>query len=1542
MKKIVAFILLISLVATMIVVSKANESGNYTIKISNKEKYVSNRTVTNDPNKDDITMILVIGQSNSTTVVGYPKELDAIANGHRSSVTEVTATPAANTVFMAKYGETISELNSSNDVANLISSDHIGGYSAAMGKRWNELTGEKVVIVQAAKGSRGMHEWVKDPENYTCTCGHSDALYSATISQFNACYNALKDNYNIKHSFYVWNQGEHDDKFSSQSGVTINSKEKYYQAYKSMHENLLADLPLDFGGINIARSHYGDNTKYLSTSRLGQYEATNKLPGCYLASRFFENTTTSDMDQTAEGSYGIHATQKTYNKWGKDAAEKIYDIAFDQNDGLKAVEILKNNSQTGAIKARFNADGDLLSGSNTLSSGETLAFVPQPSGDYTVSFSVDGDESKVDDFGTPNASVFSANPQLKINVTTDNGVVISDEQETTEPTSSNVGWHVMFDWENEGNHGDNVVSTTVSAGANKAVIVRELSAYNDGGYTLLSGSTKAIWIYNDLNNSDSTTCTPTNNKTPGTVTLNSLAGASDLRVNLHIKDKPANTEKFYIGVILSGNTYYAELTKSDYFSAKYYSFVGKTLTKMGTSENKTITAEDIPNITKIAGWVSTNKYSALLIDNIEYYDGTTSASGPTTVANTWNVMFDWENEANEDLAEITSTTADIGDIKRVVVKLLSVYDSAGAYTGRLLEGSTKAVMFYNDYNYTNGTTCSPLNNNVPGTIALNSLAGATDLRVNLHIKQTTKNDNFYIGVILNGDTYYTPIAKADYGTATYYSFVGKTLTKMGTEDTVTLTSSDIPNITALAGWVNSTDGWPAILVDNIEFFSGASTPTETSTEATEPTSASNTWNVLFDWENEGEDKSEITSTTVSAGANKAVTVKELSQYDTNYATFGFISGSTKAIWIYNDLNCATAATCNPTNGSAPATVAIPTLTGATDLRVNLHIKQKSYSPENMFIGVVMNGETYYKQLTKSDFFTASYYSFVGKTMTQLGSSSSVTITESDIPDITAIAGWVQTVGYSALLIDNIEYYGNEIEFNGGETPVTPTTKNIQYYRNNMKLDWSDEFDGDSLDTDSWNYQPESKHRNNQETAYKPGNVQIVDGNLVLTAKKETVTCGCDLSEEEHQAKYNHSKTYNYTAGGIDSQHKKLFKQGMIETRVNCPEGSGTWCSVWMCGVDSSGNAHWPFTGEIDIIEYAGKNPTQEFSSLHYTPTTYYEGISSYNKKSAGGNTYTLPAGKFSSGYHTIGIMWTETSIDFYIDDYVYQKVDITAQEFYAFRDYDFYFLVTFPLGGATAGAINDSILPQSFSVDYIRSYQPYEATAQSVTNNSITLQAREGYQYSKDGTNWQSSNVFTGLNADTEYTFYQRMAQTEVFSGATNKSKSVKIRTASNTDYSAIAGTTLDDAQMRIGSQNGIRFLTNIDTDLVETAKSEGYTVTMGTIIAPSNANDSLFTVDGALAKTVSSTYYNDDLGQIAGSLVGIKASNISRVFAARAYVTLTKGNYSVTYYSSKNEGRSLQTVAASAKSDSNFYNTLTSTQKAMVDAWAEGNAYTT
>ena len=62
----------------------------------------------------------------------------------------------------------------------------------------------------------------------------------------------------------------------------------------------------------------------------------------------------------------------------------------------------------------------------------------------------------------------------------------------------------------------------------------------------------------------------------------------------------------------------------------------------------------------------------------------------------------------------------------------------------------------------------------------------------------------------------------------------------------------------------------------------------------------------------------------------------------------------------------------------------------------------------------------------------------------------------------------------------------------------------------------------------------------------------------------------------------------------------------------------------------------------------------------------------------------------------------------------------------------------------------------------VKPINPYTVIAPEFfrnTANSITLKYIEGYEYSMDGKTWYSSNIFTGLKFNTQYGFYQRIAE---------------------------------------------------------------------------------------------------------------------------------------------------------------------------------------
>lgn len=96
------------------------------------------------------------------------------------------------------------------------------------------------------------------------------------------------------------------------------------------------------------------------------------------------------------------------------------------------------------------------------------------------------------------------------------------------------------------------------------------------------------------------------------------------------------------------------------------------------------------------------------------------------------------------------------------------------------------------------------------------------------------------------------------------------------------------------------------------------------------------------------------------------------------------------------------------------------------------------------------------------------------------------------------------------------------------------------------------------------------------------------------------------------------------------------------------------------------------------------------------------------------------------------------------------------------------FTLSLPDGGLAVGrntvTVSRGELSESLDV-MAEKITPAAPTAPSVsgtpTTDSITLTAIEGAEYSIDGVTWQDSPIFTGLAANTEYTFYARIKETD-------------------------------------------------------------------------------------------------------------------------------------------------------------------------------------
>ncbi|MDT0651897.1 glycoside hydrolase family 16 protein [Autumnicola edwardsiae] len=231
--------------------------------------------------------------------------------------------------------------------------------------------------------------------------------------------------------------------------------------------------------------------------------------------------------------------------------------------------------------------------------------------------------------------------------------------------------------------------------------------------------------------------------------------------------------------------------------------------------------------------------------------------------------------------------------------------------------------------------------------------------------------------------------------------------------------------------------------------------------------------------------------------------------------------------------------------------------------------------------------------------------------------------------------------------------------------------------NAQEMIFEENFDGDELNMDNWSYEEGDGcpdlcgWGNNERQIYNRDYVSVEDGNLVIEAVKEGD---------------------KYYSGKIISKDKVEFQYGEIEVRVNVPEGQGIWPAFWMLGHDIN-EVSWPASGEIDIMEYVGREPNTVYTTLHY-PAHHGENASS--KKTNIDN--------IEDGYHIFKTVWTADNIEFFVDgtsvyNFIPEKYDA---EHYPFRK-PFYFLINMAVGGNFGGPeVDDSIFPKKYYVDYIK------------------------------------------------------------------------------------------------------------------------------------------------------------------------------------------------------------------------------------------------
>jgi beta-glucanase (GH16 family) len=227
---------------------------------------------------------------------------------------------------------------------------------------------------------------------------------------------------------------------------------------------------------------------------------------------------------------------------------------------------------------------------------------------------------------------------------------------------------------------------------------------------------------------------------------------------------------------------------------------------------------------------------------------------------------------------------------------------------------------------------------------------------------------------------------------------------------------------------------------------------------------------------------------------------------------------------------------------------------------------------------------------------------------------------------------------------------------------------------NWQLVWQDEFNG-SIGPD-WVFETGAGGWGNNELEYyRQENATIENGQLVITAKKESFGGAA------------------YTSSRMKTQGRKSWKYGKIEARIAMPSFAGSWPAFWMLG-SNIGSVGWPACGEIDIMEHINA-AADVHGTVHWADVN--GNYASYGNATNVGVT----------AYHTYAIEWTPAYIRWFVDGAQYNEINILnnaggTDEFQK----DFFILLNFAIGGNWPGfTVDQNAFPAKYYVDYVRVYQ---------------------------------------------------------------------------------------------------------------------------------------------------------------------------------------------------------------------------------------------
>ena len=267
-------------------------------------------------------------------------------------------------------------------------------------------------------------------------------------------------------------------------------------------------------------------------------------------------------------------------------------------------------------------------------------------------------------------------------------------------------------------------------------------------------------------------------------------------------------------------------------------------------------------------------------------------------------------------------------------------------------------------------------------------------------------------------------------------------------------------------------------------------------------------------------------------------------------------------------------------------------------------------------------------------------------------------------------------------------------------------KNIDL--NKFELVWSDEFDGDELDTSKWGYEWWVTER--KGGYWHEDMVSVRDGNLVISAEYKSEPLENRYYDKWHDTiDFKPYKPGWYT-GIVTTQNKYSQCYGYFETRCILPAATGLWSAFWMMndGVFNVDNSGQDGT-EVDIFE-SFYYKDYAVGGDYISTGIHYDGYGPEEKGATIGKSY-LKNDPYAE-YNTYGVEWNEKEYIFYINGVETGRISAGGVS-----QNPEYLLLSVEFAGSNGVQSSDrhgtgpisktpaANWPAEFKVDYVKCYQ---------------------------------------------------------------------------------------------------------------------------------------------------------------------------------------------------------------------------------------------